>query len=82
MVKTYQLGRVKEVKRGVDGLVRAVVLNYKLPQGKRYRTVDRSIHGIAVIVPIEEQIYDDRGMDNHVHQLANADAAELSCYSY
>ena len=26
---TYQLGRVKEVKRGVDGLVRTVVLNYK-----------------------------------------------------
>ena len=49
------MGRVQEVKRGTDGLVRTVVLKYKLPNEKTFRTVSRPIHGICVIVPIEEQ---------------------------
>ena len=52
---TYRLGRVKEVKKGSDGLIRKVTLQYKLPSEKVFRTVDRPIQGIAVIVPIEEQ---------------------------
>ena len=28
---TYRLGRVEDVKRGTDGLVRTVILKYKLP---------------------------------------------------
>ena len=44
-----------KVKKGTDGLVRTVELQYKLPTEKKFRTVDRPIHGIAVIVPIEEQ---------------------------
>ena len=52
---TYRLGRVAEVKTGRDGLVRTVRLGYKLPIEKAYRYVDRAIHGIAVIVPFEEQ---------------------------
>ena len=52
---TYRLGRVSEVKTGDDGLVRSVRLQYKLPTEKVYRYVDRSIHGIVVIVPFEEQ---------------------------
>ena len=52
---TYRLGRVSEVKKGVDGLVRKVTLKYKLPTEKVFRTVDRPIQGIAVIVPVEEQ---------------------------
>ena len=52
---TYRLGKVTEVKTGHDGLVRTVVLKYKLPTEKNFRTVDRPIHGISVIVPIEEQ---------------------------
>ena len=51
----YRLGIVKAVNKGTDGLIRKVVLNYKLPEEKCYRTVERPIHGIAVIVPIEEQ---------------------------
>jgi hypothetical protein len=51
----YRLGRVTKVKKGTDGLVRTVELQYKLPTKKKFRTVDRPIHGIAVIVPIEEQ---------------------------
>ena len=30
-------------------------MNYKLPGEKCFRSVERPIHGIAVIVPIEEQ---------------------------
>ena len=52
---TYRLGRVSEVKTGKDGLVRSVRLQYKLQDEKVYRYVDRAIHGIAVIVPQEEQ---------------------------
>ena len=52
---TYRLGRVSEVKKGVDGLVRKVTLKYKLPTEKVFRVVDRPIQGIAVIVPVEEQ---------------------------
>ena len=55
---TYRLGRVHEVKKGTDGLVRTVSLKYKLPNEKVYRTVDRPVHGICVIVPIEEQGFD------------------------
>ena len=52
---TYRLGQVVKTKPGSDGLVRKVVLKYKLPNEKTFRLVDRPIHGIAVIVPIEEQ---------------------------
>ena len=52
---TYRLGKVHQVKVGQDGLVRTVSLQYKLPAEKNFRTVDRPIHGISVIVPIEEQ---------------------------
>ena len=52
---TYRLGRVTEVKKGSDDLVRKVSLSYKLPNENKFRSVERPIHGIAVIVPIEEQ---------------------------
>ena len=52
---TFRLGRVCEVKTSNDGLVRSVRLQYKLQGEKVYRFVDRAIHGIAVIVPREEQ---------------------------
>ena len=52
---TYRLGRVKQIKKGSDGLVRKVTLQYKLPSEKVFRNVDRPIQGIAVIVPVEEQ---------------------------
>ena len=52
---TYRLGRVTEVRTGTDGLVRSVVLQYKLSSEKVFRHVDRPIHGVCVIVPVEEQ---------------------------
>ena len=52
---TYRLGMVQEVKTGQDGHVRTVVLKYKLPTEKVFRTVTRPIQGISVIVPVEEQ---------------------------
>ena len=60
---TYQLGRVRDVKLGSDGLVRTVNLEYKLPGEKKFRTVDRPVQGISVIVPIEEQNPDDSAVD-------------------
>ena len=55
---TYRLGRVEQVKKGTDGLVRKVSLQYKLPGEKKFRTVDRPVQGIAVVVPVEEQSND------------------------
>ena len=52
---TYKLGRVIRVKQGVDGLVRSVTLAYRNANENVNREVDRPIHGIAVIVLIEEQ---------------------------
>ena len=52
---TYRLGRVQDIKRGADGLVRTVILKYKLPGERNFRTVDRPVQGISVIVPLEEQ---------------------------
>ena len=52
---TYRLGRVIEVKTGIDNLVRSVRIQYKLPSEKVYRYVDRAVHGIAIIVPFEDQ---------------------------
>ena len=51
----YKLGRVTQVKKGIDGLVRTVTLAYKNANETVHREVDRPIHGIAVIVSIEEQ---------------------------
>ena len=51
----YKLGRVKNVKKGDDGNVRTVTLVYKNENENAFREVDRPIHGIAVIVPVEEQ---------------------------
>ena len=60
---TNRLGRVRDVKLGSDGLVRTVNLEYKLPGEKKFRTVDRPVQGISVIVPIEEQNPDDSAVD-------------------
>ena len=46
---------MKDAKKGSDGLVRTVVLEYKLPSETKFRTVTRPVQGVAVIVPIEEQ---------------------------
>ena len=51
----YRLGRVTTVHPGKDNLVRRVTLQYRLPNEKVFRTVERSVHGISVIVPVEEQ---------------------------
>ena len=51
----YRLGRVKEVKVGSDSLLRTIVLEYKLPNETKFRSVSRPIQGVSVIVPIEEK---------------------------
>ena len=53
---TYRLGQVKSVRMGKDNKVRTVTLKYKNPNEKVFREVERPIQGIAVIVPVEEQV--------------------------
>ena len=64
---TYRLGRVVEVQKGEDGLVRKVTLKYKLSDEKKFRTVSRPIHGIAVIVPVEDQENDYSQKEHTLH---------------
>ena len=53
---TYRLGIVTDTRVGSDGLVRTIVLKYKLPnEEKSFPTVERPIQGVSVIVPVEEQ---------------------------
>ena len=52
---SYRLGRVKSTTPGKDNKVRSVTLVYKNEGEKTFREVERPIHGIAVIVPVEEQ---------------------------
>ena len=73
---TYRLGQVVEAKPGVDGLVRKVTLKYKLPNENTHRLVDRPIHGVAVIVPIEEQ--HKEGSDNGKEQKNNVETNNLN----
>ena len=51
----YRLGCVEDVKRGIDCLVRTVILKYKLTGETKFRTMDRPVQGISIIVPVEEQ---------------------------
>ena len=54
--KSYlPVGTSWDVKKSSDGLVRSVKLVYRNDNETSFREVDRPIHGIAVIVPIEEQ---------------------------
>ena len=46
---------MEDVKQGIDGLVRAVILRYTLAGETKFRTVDRPVQGISIIVPVEEQ---------------------------
>ena len=55
LVRHTDWGVLLKQKKGSDGLVLKVSLDYKLPNEKNFRSVERPIHGIAVIVPIEEQ---------------------------
>ena len=66
----YRLGKVSSIKIGDDGLVRTITLLYRNEGEKTLREVERPIHGVAVIVPIEEQ-------DSSINSDLNADAAEF-----
>ena len=46
---------MEDVKHGDDGLVRTVILKYKLAGETKFRNVDRPVQGISIIVPVEEQ---------------------------
>ena len=55
MRSTYRLGCVEDVKHGDDGLVRTVILKYKLVGESKFRSVDHLVQGISIIVPVEEK---------------------------
>ena len=67
---TYRLARVQDVRVGKDGLVRTVLLKYKLPGEQTFRTVDRAVQGISVIVPVEEQGFDEAELDSRLNPSA------------
>ena len=57
LVGEYRLGQVHSVKTGRDGLVRSVQVRcVSFKEGKSVTSyLDRPIHKLCVIVPVEEQ---------------------------
>ena len=57
----WKLAQVANVEQGRDGMVREVKLRYKICKpgekyhGARYKTMNRSVHRLVVLLPIEEQ---------------------------
>ena len=57
----WKMGRVVETKPGRDGRVRDVRIKYKVWQsgssykGVKYSFIDRSVHHLVLLLPIEEQ---------------------------
>ena len=57
----WKLARVAKVEESRDGMVREVRLRYKICkpgdhyQGIKYKTISRSVHRLAVLLPIEEE---------------------------
>ena len=57
----WKLAQVANVEQSRDGMVREVKLRYKICKpgekyhGTRYKTMNRSVHRLVVLLPIEEQ---------------------------
>ena len=49
----YRLARVQKVHEGSDGRVRRAVVEYKLSGQSPFRTTERAIHNLCVIVPVD-----------------------------
>ena len=55
MVAEYKLGQVDDIKVGRDGLVRVVRIRTLSKNENKFVYLDRPIHKLCVIVPVEEQ---------------------------
>ena len=57
----WKLAQVANVEQDRDGMVREVKLGYKICKsgekyhGARYKTMNKSVHRLVVLLPIEEQ---------------------------
>ena len=50
----YQYGRVNDIYRGKDGLIRKVDVQYKNPTEDTFRTTSRGVRDLVLISPIDE----------------------------
>jgi hypothetical protein len=50
----YRLGRVVEVFKGKDGHVRRDIITYKNPNEVAFRTTERPIHKLILVVPVDQ----------------------------
>ena len=55
MIAEYRLGQVEAVKVSKDGLVRVVKVRTVGKGENKFTIVEKPIHKLCVIVPIEEQ---------------------------
>ena len=55
MVAEFRLGQVEEVKTSGDGLVRSAKVRTLLKGDNKFSFLDRPIHKLCIIVPVEEQ---------------------------
>jgi hypothetical protein len=50
----YRLGRVVEVFKGEDGHVRRAIITYRNPNEVAFRTTERPIHKLILVVPVDQ----------------------------
>jgi hypothetical protein len=50
----YRLGRVVEVFKGEDGHVRRAIITYRNPNEAVFRTTERPIHKLILVVPVDQ----------------------------
>jgi hypothetical protein len=50
----YRLGRVVEVFKGEDGHVRRAIITYKNPNEVAFRTTEKPIHKLILVVPVDQ----------------------------
>lgn len=51
--KKFKMGIVSECKEGKDGRVRSIKVKYKNEDKKSFTEVERSIHNVVVVVPVD-----------------------------
>ena len=73
---TWRLGRVQSVERGRDGIIRRVVIEYKIDGERVFRTTRRSVRDVAILYREEE--LDLPGKLSEAQRLANINMVRLN----
>jgi hypothetical protein len=74
--KAYKIARVAQVYRGADTRVRHVDLMYKNASESKFRKTERSVRGLVLILPVEEQVNGTVGAEFLQDESSQVDRAQ------